>query len=656
MMTHRNLGVCSSRTLVGLGALLALSFGCATAGAPKSPETGGLPDEEEWTPGKKPAAGTAAAAPPAAAPGEVPLITRKPTERQITEDQKASYEKAVAEYLKAKKAGSVPGPDCSSVASSFRRVADQVPVLLEARSNEAAVDLECGKKDEAVRIWEKLAGGPKPFAPALANLGYVAWQGGNKSNAEALFKRSIQADPLTGSIAARINMAQIYRDRARLSSGSDKKALNDGAVKELRRVLALDGNSLQAYAGLCFIYYDLDLPEAAKLVGAQAIKRAQEIATGKFEEEGAAGEESGKKAKKGKAKKEEAQEKEADKTAQETPIEGTGYTAEMKRALAVVYNTMGMIYLAKKNYTDAIKNFTSAVENDPALFEARLNLAAVSLKFRNYDIAEENLRAVLKAKPRNYEAIIGLGVALRGNKKFDEAEQKYNEARNLDPQRPDSYFNLGLLYQEYKAGSDKPMLQKAQAYYRDFLTRAPSPKARKDAEKRIKDIDEVFAALEEAAKMMKEAEEMQRKAEAQQKKMEEDMKKMEAEEKRQQEEMKKKEEEDKKQKEEEKIKKAADAEKAVADKAAAAEKAKADKAAAAEKAAADKAAAAEKAAADKAAAAEKAAADKAAARTKTPAVEPPPTGAAPEAAPGTAPDNSGNKKPAPKAPEKKKWE
>jgi Tfp pilus assembly protein PilF len=660
MMTHRNLGVCSSRTLVGLGALLALSLGCATAGQPKSPENGRLPDEEEWAPGpgKKPGPGAAAA--PGAAPGEVPLITRKPSGREITEDQKVAYEKVVAEYLKAKKAGSVPGPDCSSVASSFRKVADQVPVLLEARSNEAAVDLECGKKDEAVRIWERLAGGPKPFAPALANLGYVAWQGGNKSNAEALFKRSIQADPLTGSIAARINMAQIYRDRARLSSGSDKKALNDGAVKELRRVLALDGNSLQAYAGLCFIYFDLDLPEAAKLVGAQAIKRAQEIATGKFEEE-ASVDDSGKKIKKGKAKKEEAQETEGEKTAQEVPVQGTGYTAEMKRALAVVYNTMGMIYLAKKNYTDAIKNFTSAVENDPALFEARLNLAAVSLKFRNYDIAEENLRAVLKAKPRNYEAIIGLGVALRGNKKFDEAEQKYNEARNLDPQRPDSYFNLGLLYQEYKGGSDKPMLQKAQAYYRDFLTRAPSPKARKDAEKRIKDIDEVFAALEEAAKMMKEAEEMQRKAEAQQKKMEEDMKKMEAEEKRQQEQMKKQEEEDKKKAEEDKIKKAADAEKAKADKAAAAEKAIADKAAAAEKAAADKAAAAEKAKADKAAAAEKAAADKAAAQTKTAApgssVAPPPAGAAPEAAPANSGDKpSDAKKAAPKTPAKKTWE
>jgi Tfp pilus assembly protein PilF len=80
--------------------------------------------------------------------------------------------------------------------------------------------------------------------------------------------------------------------------------------------------------------------------------------------------ESSKKAKKGKGKKEEAKEKDADKTAQETPAEGTGYTVEMKKAVAVVYNTLGMIYLAKKNYTEAIKNFTVAVENDPTLFEA----------------------------------------------------------------------------------------------------------------------------------------------------------------------------------------------------------------------------------------------------------------------------------------------
>jgi Tfp pilus assembly protein PilF len=644
MITRRSLEMCSSRTLFGFAALLGLAVGCATTAGSGSPKRETLPDEEEAAPGQKSTGGLSG-------PVEAPLIARKPTDRQVTEEDKADYEKAVVDYMKAKKGGTIPGEDCSKVASAFRRLADHVPALLEARSNEAAVDLECGKKGEAVSIWKKLTAAAKPFAPALANLGYVSWQEGNKSDAESLFKRSIEADPWSGSIAARINMAQIYRERARLASGSEKKSLNDAAVKELRRVLAVDGNSLQAYAGLCFIYFDLDLPEAAKLVGAQAIKRAQEIATGKFEDEATLTDESSKKAKKGKGKKEDAKEKDADKTAQETPAEGTGYTVEMKKAVAVVYNTLGMIYLAKKNYTEAIKNFTVAVENDPTLFEARLNLAAVSLKFRNYDIAEENFKAVLKAKPRNYEAIIGLGVALRGNRKLDEAEAKYNEARSLDPQRPDSYFNLGLLYQEYKGGSDKPMLQKAQAYYRDFLTKAPSPKAKKDAEKRIKDIDEVFVALEEAAKMMKEAEEMQRKAEEQQKKMEEDMKKMEAEEKRQQEEMKKKEEDDKKKKEEEKVKKAADAEKAVADKAAAAEKAAADKAAAAEKAAADKAAAAEKAAADKKAAGDKAADAKA---TTAKAAAPgsaaePPTAATPDepsAAPEKADDNNAAQKPA----------
>jgi hypothetical protein len=53
----------------------------------------------------------------------------------------------------------------------------------------------------------------------------------------------------------------------------------------------LDGNNLQAYAGLTYIYFDLGLPEAAKLVGAQAIKRAKEIATGVFEDESTVAEE-----------------------------------------------------------------------------------------------------------------------------------------------------------------------------------------------------------------------------------------------------------------------------------------------------------------------------------------------------------------------------
>ena len=529
MTMQGRLKMWSLKTLFAASALALLSAGCASS---KSAEKKTLPDEEEaWSPGDGPKPGAAAAA--NSGPADIPLAKKKLSGRQVTEDQKADFEKAAADYQKAKKNGTLNPGDCSSLASAFKKIADKVPALLEARNNEATIYLECGRKDEAVSIWNSMASGAKPYAPALANLGYLAWQGGNKANAESMFNRAVQADPLVGSIFARINLAQIMREQARTAGEGQKKSLNDQAVRHLRTVLALDGNSLQAYAGLTYIYFDLGLPEAAKLVGAQAIKRAKEIATGVFEDESTAAEEVAKKGKKGKAAKKDKDEAKdtKDEKAPEETVGGAGYTTEMKKAVAVVYNTLGMIALSKKNYTEAIKNYTHAVEADPSLYEARLNLAALSLKFRNYDVAEQNLREVLKAKPKNYEAVIGLGVALRGNKKFDEAEAEYSRAKQMEPQRPEAYFNLGVLYQEYKGGSDKPMLQKAQGYYRDYLTRSQSPKMKKDAEKRIKDIDDTFAALKEAEQMMKEAEEMSRKAEAQQKAMEEQMKKQEADEK-----------------------------------------------------------------------------------------------------------------------------
>jgi TolA-binding protein len=162
-----------------------------------------------------------------------------------------------------------------------------------------------------------------------------------------------------------------------------------------------------------------------------------------------------------------------------------------------------------------------------------MNLAALSLNNRDYVTAEENFKAVIKLQPKNFEAAIGLGVALRGNKKIDEAEAQYNTAKGLDPSQGASYFNLGLLYQDYKDGQ-KPSLQKAQDYYRQFLghqSGGTSQSLVKEAEKRIKDIDEIYVALEEAAKMQAEAEAMQKKAEEQQKQMEEQMKKQEEEEK-----------------------------------------------------------------------------------------------------------------------------
>jgi tetratricopeptide (TPR) repeat protein len=275
--------------------------------------------------------------------------------------------------------------------------------------------------------------------------------------------------------------------------------------------------------------------EMAKLVGNQAIHKAEEIATGKFEEEKAEEAAEGKagKGKKEKKKKDAGKDDEEEgKLAREVNVReaGTGVTAGMKVNLAVVHNTLGLVELKRKNISPAITQFRKAVEMNPVFNEARLNLAALSLNNRDYKTAEENFHAVLEAQPRNYEASIGLGVALRGGKKIEEAETQYEAAQKLDPSNPSSYFNLGLLYQEYKDGQ-KPTLQKAQSYYRQFLSHANSTTGdslQREAQKRIKDIDEIYVALEEAAKMQAESEEMQRKAEIQQKEMEEKMKQQDA--------------------------------------------------------------------------------------------------------------------------------
>jgi tetratricopeptide (TPR) repeat protein len=514
--------------------LLGLTFafatvGCGSSPPPKSKTAGSVENEETGTmggeePTEKQTINKAGAAD----------LIPKEKKRAISEDQRADFQKAMQRYAASKKSGGLSGGECSSVSDAFKSVADSNPGLLEARFNQGAVLSECGREDEAQRIWK----GMTTYGPAITNLGYAAWKRGDKMEAESDFQHAVQVDPLH-TVEARNNLAQILRDKARHSSGDEKKQYVSQAVSNLRTALALDSNNLQSFSTLAFIYYDMNMLEMAKLVGNQAIAKAEEIATGKFAEEKVeeAAEGKGAKGKKGKKAKKEGggdDDAEGGKLAKEVDVreEGTGVTPEMKRNLATVYNTLGLVELKKRNISPAIKQFKMAVEMNPKLAEARLNLAVLSLNNRDYNTAEENFRKVIELQPKNYEAAIGLGVALRGNKKIDEAEQQYNSAEKLDPSNPWSYFNLGLLYQDYKDGQ-KPALHKAQDYYREFLGHAndKTPDSyRKEAEKRIKDIDEIYVALDEAAKMQAEAEAMQKKAEEQQKQMEEQMKKQEAEE------------------------------------------------------------------------------------------------------------------------------
>src|SRR3954470_9800609 len=529
-MTRNTKGMIMTKSnlLTIAGATLALALaGCATTGGTKTAKEP-LPDEE----GK---GGASVTERETISTKQAEQIIPKEKKRNISADARADFEKAMKRYQEARKEDGLSRSECSSVSDAFKRVADDNPGLVEARFNQGAVLYKCGRDDEAARIWDGLK-----YGPAITNLGYIAWKNNEAGRAESLFKRAIDEDPLH-SVEARNNMAQIQRDKARkASSNEEKRNYVAQAVSNLRTVLALDSNNLQAFSTLAFIYYDMNMLEMAKLVGNQAIKKAEEIATGKFEEEKVeeANDKAAGKAGKGAKGKKEKAEKKGDDDEAAKPKEigreaGTGVTSDMKKQLAVVHNTLGLVELKKKNISPAIKQFKEAASLNPNFAGARMNLAALSLNNRDYNTAEENFRAAIKLQPKNFEAAIGLGVALRGNKKIEEAEAQYNSAKGLDPSQGASYFNLGLLYQDYKDGQ-KPALQKAQDYYRQFLghtSNSTSDSLKREAEKRIKDIDEIYVALDEAAKMQAEAEEMQRKAEEQQKQMEEQMKKQDAEEK-----------------------------------------------------------------------------------------------------------------------------
>ena len=465
-------------------------------------------------------------------------IMPKAKKREISDDQRADFDKAMARYLSAKKSGGLSGGECTSVADAFKSAADGTPVLLEALFNQGAVLQECGREEDAVRIWQGMSEGKTKYGPAMTNLGYIAWKNGEPGRAE-------------GAVRARDRGRPAAHRRGAQQSGADPA--RQGAPRELvRREEAVRrpggqppahraGARQQQPAGLRDAGVHLLRDEhagdgqAGRQSGHQEGGRDRDRQVRGGEGRGGRRGQGRGKGKKKEKKKDSGKDSGDDdgKLAKEVDVRevGTGVTASMKINLAVVHNTLGLVELKRKNISPAITQFRKAVDMNPAFNEARLNLAALSLNNRDYKTAEENFRAVLQAQPKNYEASIGLGVALRGGKKIEEAETQYNDAQKLDPSNPSSYFNLGLLYQDYKDGQ-KPTLQKAQS----LLPAVPVPRQRVDAragcrrtpQKRIKDIDEIYVALEEAAKMQAEAEEMQRKAEEQQKQMEEQMKKQEA--------------------------------------------------------------------------------------------------------------------------------
>ena len=99
-----------------------------------------------------------------------------------------------------------------------------------------------------------------------------------------------------------------------------------------------------------------------------------------------------------------------------------------------------------ENYEEAIKNYKSAVKEDPKFFMAWDNLGVCYRKIGEYDKAIEAYQKSLAINPNGKLPLQNLPVAYSYKNDFKNAINAYENLKKIYPDDPESYYGIGLLY------------------------------------------------------------------------------------------------------------------------------------------------------------------------------------------------------------------
>jgi tetratricopeptide (TPR) repeat protein len=378
-----------------------------------------------------------------------------------------AWDAAVQAFADSDKAGWT-ADRCETVAQKFIDAGKNQRA--EAFFNAGVAMAKCNRTADAERHYKKALDLKPNHAPSLGALGEIALRAGKTAEARDLFKRA--ADPNndvnTEVTAARTNLAWLlYQDLRRTSVAAQRAQLEAEAIGHLQRALAIDNDNVVAYTVMALLYME----------GAERNRNRLDVAQLLLDE--------GKK---------------------------------RNDRYAPLWNAYGILKMKRNNVAKALEDFRRAVELDPNLAEARMNVGQITLSSRNYVEAEKQFTEVLKLQKNSYEAKLGLGVALRGQatvlraqgktaefaQKIQDAESAYKEAMALDRNRGDAYYNLGLLYKDYRTNEEDQSKNIAQykvarQYFQDYLARADkADEKRAEAQGHIQDCDKYVDILTKA--------------------------------------------------------------------------------------------------------------------------------------------------------------
>ncbi|GAB4214165.1 MAG: hypothetical protein OHK0013_38670 [Sandaracinaceae bacterium] len=376
--------------------------------------------------------------------GEGAITTESGT--TLTQEAQTRWSDALAAFNAAAADGFTP-EECSRVISGFERAnSAQGGRFTEAIYMIGLTHERCGRLDEARQFYTRALEANQRFCGARVAAGLDHLRAGRAQQARAEFERAVRDD--ARCTEGYVNLAIMQRREG--TEASIRESLNN-----LRRALAIDSGYLPAFNQMALLYLS------------QAIRRAggtQAVAGGTAQLSG-----SGQASTEGQGSAREGSDRQmldlAEVVCRQAQLINGNY--------APIYNTWGLINVRQGNIIAALAKFERAFTLDPNMFEAYMNFGELTLSFRGYEDAARAFERATQLQPNNYDAWLGLGAAQRGLNNDQGAQQSYERAIQIDPARPEAYFNIGLLFQDYRDGTE-PTLNQATQYYQQFLQRAGS--------------------------------------------------------------------------------------------------------------------------------------------------------------------------------------
>lgn len=107
-------------------------------------------------------------------------------------------------------------------------------------------------------------------------------------------------------------------------------------------------------------------------------------------------------------------------------------------------NKLGMVFLQKSLYDEAVEQFRLALKLDPSFSEVYANLGKTYLVADSYDAALEILQQGVEQAPAFADIQNYLGIALLYKKDYDTATRHLQEALSLNPNYIGAHYHLGI--------------------------------------------------------------------------------------------------------------------------------------------------------------------------------------------------------------------